>query len=73
MTLDQYFDSIHRLLASNGLVFEPGAVTLRLEHPTLQRGRVEGRVVFSERTFLEIREFVRSKTAYRRVSTTPTT
>jgi hypothetical protein len=56
--LDEYFDSVERLLASNGLIFEDGAIMLALEHPSKERGRVEGRIVFSDRTFLEVRELV---------------
>ncbi|WP_037411510.1 toxin-antitoxin system TumE family protein [Candidatus Solirubrobacter pratensis] len=58
MTLDQYFDNIDKLLSANGLMFEPGAIMLRLDDPTKQRGRVAGRVVFSDRTFLDISEVV---------------
>jgi hypothetical protein len=56
--LDDYFDGIERLLAANRLAFEEGAIMLALDHPGKTRGRVEGRVVFSERTFLEVRELV---------------
>ena len=58
MTLDDYFDSIERLLSANGLVFEEGAIMLALAHPEKTRGRIEGRIVLSERTFLEVREQV---------------
>jgi hypothetical protein len=58
VNLDEYFDGVERLLTAHGLVFEEGAVMLALNHPGKQRGRVEGRIVFSERTFLEVRELV---------------
>jgi hypothetical protein len=58
VTLDDYFDTVQRLLRTNGLAFEDGAIMLALAHPQKVRGRIEGRIVFSERTFMEIRELV---------------
>jgi hypothetical protein len=58
VSLGEYFDRIERLLTANGVVFEEGAIMLVLDHPGKERGRVEGRIVFTERTFLEVFELV---------------
>jgi hypothetical protein len=63
LTLAEYFDAIHRLVADNSVRFEPGFEMLELEGSDGQRGRLRGRVGFTERTFLQVSEQIEIRDA----------
>jgi hypothetical protein len=56
LTLDDYFGDVLRLVDDYGLAFEPGCQMVKLRADPERRGRIRGRLGFSERTFLAVSE-----------------
>jgi uncharacterized protein DUF6516 len=58
LTIHDYFDRVHRVVADNSLQFEEGFEMLERTGSRGLAGRVRGRLVFTERTFLDVMERV---------------
>jgi hypothetical protein len=58
VTLDDYFGDCLRLVDHYGLAFEPGCEMVKLRTDPDRRGRIRGKVGFTNRTFLAVSEQV---------------
>jgi hypothetical protein len=56
MTLDEYFGDVRRLVDHYGLEFDEGSQMASLNVDPERRGRIRGRIGFTERTFLQVSE-----------------
>jgi hypothetical protein len=56
VTLDDYFDRVVRLVENQSLTFEDGFEMLERIGSNGTAGRIRGRLVFSDRTFLSVSE-----------------
>jgi hypothetical protein len=58
MTLDDYFADVRRLVDDYALEFDEGSQMASLDVDPERRGRIRGRITFTDRTFMQVSEQV---------------